>query len=91
MNTGKYNYTNDDNTDMLKTVKVACEMCKPFEVSHCTIFVDFFYNSILLMKELDKMSLYVTGTITKNRLPEEVKTNKTLKIEGDVEWRICIT
>ena len=43
------------------------------------------------MKELDKMSLYVTGTITKNRLPEEVKTNKTLKIEGDVEWRICIT
>ena len=28
------------------------------------------------MKEMDKIPLYVTGKVTKNRLPEEVKINK---------------
>ena len=28
--TGKYTYYNNDNTYMLNTVKVVCELCKPF-------------------------------------------------------------
>ena len=40
-------------------------------------FVDGFYTPINLMIELDKISLYVTVTIAKNRLLEEIKTNKT--------------
>ena len=77
--TGKYTYANNDNTDVLKTVKAVCELCKPFEGPHCTIFVDHFYTSIPLMKGLDKMSLCVTGTVTKKRLPAEIKINKTSK------------
>ena len=43
------------------------------------------------MKELDKMSLYVTGTVMKNRLLVEVKTNKNLKNnQGYGAWRLCI-
>ena len=62
---------------MLNTVKVVCELCKPFEGSHSTVFFNLFYTSIILMKFLDKISLHVTGTVIKNRLPEEVKINKT--------------
>ena len=48
--TGEYNYYNNDNTDMLKTVKFVCEICNPFEVSYSTVFVGRFYNYIPLMK-----------------------------------------
>ena len=65
---------------MLKTVKVFCERCKTFEWLRHTIFVDGFYTSINFMAELDKMSLYVTVIIAKNRILEEVKPNKTQKI-----------
>ena len=53
-----------------------CERCKTFECLHHTIFVDGFYTSINLRTESDKMSLYVTVTIAKNRLLEDIKTNK---------------
>ena len=76
---GKYNYSNNESIDILKTVKVVYELCKPFEGSHCTFFVDCFYNSIPLTKELDKIEFYVTGTVMTNILPSEVKTNKTPK------------
>ena len=66
---------------MLNTVKVVCGLCKPFEGSHRTVFFNLFYTSIILMKFLDKISLHVTGTVIKNRLPEEVKINKTSKIK----------
>ena len=39
--TGKYTYANIENTDMLKTMEVVCEMCKPFEVLHNTVFITF--------------------------------------------------
>ena len=51
--TGKYMHVNNKNSDMLKTVKVVCELCKPFEGLHCTVFVYNFYTSIPLMKKLE--------------------------------------
>ena len=38
--TVKYTYDNNDNTDMLKTLKVVCEVCKTFEGQNCTGIVD---------------------------------------------------
>ena len=52
------------------------QLCKRFEGLHRCIYVDWFYTSILLMQELDKMDLYITGTCMKNRLPKELRIEK---------------
>ena len=41
------------------------------------MFVDRFYTSIDLLKELDKQNLYVTGTCMRNRVPNEVVFTKS--------------
>jgi hypothetical protein len=79
--TGKTTYTQSENEeDKKKTVMVVKELCKDFEGSHRTIFVDRFYTSMDLLKALDKMGLYVTGTVMKNRLPKELTIFKTTKM-----------
>jgi Transposase IS4 len=42
-------------------------------------YVDRFYTSLDLLKALDEMSLYVTGTVMKNRLPKELTITKSSK------------
>jgi Transposase IS4 len=59
-----------------KTVAVVKRLCTPFEGSHRTVFVDCFYMSLDLLKELDKMNLHVTGTVMRNRLPKELTIAK---------------
>ena len=78
--TGKstYNQTNQEE-DKKKTVMVVKELCKEYEGSHRTIYVDRFYTSMDLLKALDKMSLYVTGTVMKNRLPKDITITKKPK------------
>ena len=62
---------------MKKTVAIVKKLCEQYEGSHRTIYVDHFYTSIDLLKELDKMKLYVTGTCMKNRIPKELVITKS--------------
>ena len=81
--TGKYTYHADPADEALKkTVKVVKELCLPYKGSHRCIYVDRFYTSIELLKELDKLDLYVTGTCMKNRLPKEVVIDKKSAFYG---------
>ena len=75
--TGKYTYHSfPDDELMKKTIKIVKELCMPYKGSHRCVYVDRFYTSIDLLKELDNMNLYVTGTCMKNRLPKEVVLGK---------------
>ena len=49
---------------MFKTTKVVCELCKPFEGSHYTLYIYITYIFNTLMKDLDIIPLYDTGTKT---------------------------
>ena len=80
--TGKHTYNESINQSDKKMVQVVKELCKNWEGSYRTVFVDRFYTSIDLLKELRKMNLFVTGTIMKNRIPSEVivpKSSQTFK------------
>jgi Transposase IS4 len=66
----------------MKTVQIVNKLCLPYAGSHRTVFVDRFYTSINLMKELDKLQLYVVGTVMRNRIPNELtiaKNSNTFK------------
>jgi Transposase IS4 len=83
--TGTYTYFENENENMKKTVAVVKRLCEPFEGTHRTIFVDRFYTSIDLMKELDKMSLYDTGTVMRSRLPKEITIARASREFKDME------
>ena len=55
---------------MKKTVAIVKKLCEQYEGSNRTIYVD-------LLKELDKMKLYVMGTCMKNRIPKELVITKS--------------
>jgi hypothetical protein len=66
---------NDD--EDTKNIKVCKELCKPYKGSHRVVFIERFYSSIELVKELlEKMSMYVTGTILANQVPAHLKISK---------------
>jgi Transposase IS4 len=77
--TGTHTYYEKDNNSLKKTVAVIKRLCTPFEGSHRTVFVDLFYTSLDLLKELDTMNFYVTGTVMRNRLPKELKNAKACR------------
>ena len=58
-------------------MQVVKQLCREFEGTHQTIYVDCFYTSVELMKELESMGLYVTGTLMRNRLPKEVVSRQS--------------
>ena len=78
--TGQYTYNNGNTVEtceeLKKTVKVCKELCKPYKGSHRVVYVDRFYTSIELIQELEKLNLYVTGTVMRNRLPAQFRMNK---------------
>jgi Transposase IS4 len=74
--TGTHTYYDNDNDNTMKTVAVVKQLCLPFEGSHRTVFINRFYTLLDLLKELDKMNLYVTGTVMRNRLPKELTIAK---------------
>ncbi len=75
--TGKTTYGPEDQQDMKKTVSIVKLLCQNFDGSYRTVFVDRFYTSIDLLKELDKMKLFVTGTCMRNRIPKELVIAKS--------------
>ena len=77
--TGKHIYVESANQTEKKTVQIVKQLCKHFEGSHRTVYVDRFHTSINLMKELQLMNLYVTGTLMRNRIPSELTIGKTTK------------
>jgi hypothetical protein len=74
--TGAQTYANT-NEDVSKTVRVVRSLCEDYTDSYRTIYIDRFYTSLDLMKEMDKLNLFVTGTVMANRIPKELKINKT--------------
>ena len=76
MYTGKTTYQ-DSNEDMKKTVQVVKALCEPFSGTFRTVYIDRFYTSIDVMKELDKMDLFVTGTVMKSRIPNDLTIAKS--------------
>jgi Transposase IS4 len=65
--TGKIPYNKSDLEEMKKTVVVVRILCLDFKDSHRVVFVDSFYTLIDLLKEMDKVGLYITGTCMRNR------------------------
>ena len=78
--TGKYTYQESDNQKEKKTVQIVKQLCRKLEGTHRTIYIDRFYTSIDLVKELRRMDLYVTGTVMKNRIPKELTVTKSSKM-----------
>ena len=85
--TGQYTYNNNETNDEAtkKTVKVCMELCKPYKGSHRVVYVDRFYTSLELIKALEKMNLYVTGTVMSNRIPVNVRITKRSSEFKDME------
>lgn len=76
--TGKQTYQQQENNlEMKKTVQIVRALCDPYANSFRTIYIDRFYTSIDVMKELDKIDLFVTGTVMKNRIPNELTLAKS--------------
>ena len=72
-----------------KTVAIMKELCKCMQGSHRTVYVNRFYTSLDLLKELHDMDIYTTGTLMKNRIPKELTIPKSTKqfkemIRGDM-------
>jgi hypothetical protein len=70
--TGKFTYADTMSESSKKTVQVVQKLCEPFRGSYRTLYVDRFYSSVDLVKELEDMQLYTTGTILSNRIPRDM-------------------
>lgn len=83
--TGKYTYAETITESTMKTVQVCKSLLEPFAGSFRTVYVDRFYTSIPLLKELDAMGLFVTGTIMKNKIPRELTIPKSSRQFKEME------
>ena len=52
--TGKYTYYDSVDESLKKTVQVVKSLCQPYINTHRTVYVDRFYTSVELLKELKK-------------------------------------
>ena len=84
--TGKYTYQESANQRDKKTVQVVKQLCQHLRGTHRTVYVDRFYTSLDLVKDLRVMDLYVTGTIMKNRIPKELTIPKSSKQYQEMKW-----
>ena len=71
--TGKYTYNESSDQKSKKTVQVVKRLCEHLSGTHRTVYIDQFYTSAELLKELREMDLYVTGTLMKNRIPKHLR------------------
>jgi len=88
--TGKYTYHESASESDKKTVQVVQQLCEPFRGTHRTIYVDRFYTSVELLKELEDMKLYMTGTVMSNRLPKHMVYTKKSKEYKAMKRGQCI-
>ena len=75
--TGKYTYQESISESLKKTVQVVQQLVETFRGSFRTVYVERFYTSIDLIKELQQMQLFVTGTILCNRIPRTLTIGKS--------------
>ena len=61
----------------MKTVQIVERLVQPFVGTHRTIYVDWFYTSLELLRTLADKDLYVTGTMLANRIPQAIRIAKT--------------
>ena len=77
--TGKTTYNATSNQKTMKAVKVVKELVQNYKGLCCTVYIDCFYTLVELIKALDKMDLYITGTLMKNCSPKELQIPKSSK------------
>jgi hypothetical protein len=77
--TGKTTYYTDQDSqaDRLKTVQIVNRLVEPFVGSHRTVYADWVYTSLDLLKSLAEKDLYITGTMLANRIPQGIRIAKT--------------
>jgi hypothetical protein len=68
-----YYVDQDSQADRQKTVQIVNPLVEPFVGSHQTIYVDWFYTSLDLLKLLAEKNLYITGTMLANRIPMGIR------------------
>ena len=76
--TGTHTYS-EGSTSGKKTVDVVKALCEDYAGTHRSVFVDRFYTSIDLLRELESMDLYLTGTVMGNRIPKTLTIAKQSK------------
>ena len=67
------------NPNEKKMVTVVKELCQHLAGLHGTVYVDRFYTSLELMKELQKLNIYMTGMMMRNHIPKELTIAKSGK------------
>jgi hypothetical protein len=72
-----YNYDSKSAAEKLKTVQIVNRLVGPFAGSHRTVYVDWFYTLLDLLKSLAEKDLYLTGTMLANRIPLGIRVPKT--------------
>jgi Transposase IS4 len=77
--TGRFTYVEATSESTKKTVQVVQQLCEPFRGTYRTIYIDRFYSSVDLLKQLEAMKLYTTGTVLSNRLPKQLTIAKNSK------------
>ena len=77
--TGKSTYNKTSNLGDKKTVAILKELCKCMQGSHRTVYLDRFYTSVDLLKELHDMDIYMTGMLMKICIPKELTIPKSTK------------
>jgi Transposase IS4 len=77
--TGKFMYAEATTESTKKTVQVVQQLCEPFRGTFRTIYIDRFYSSVDLLKQLEDMKLYTTGTVLSNRIPKQLSIAKSSK------------
>jgi DNA polymerase III epsilon subunit-like protein len=75
--TGKTTYGNEFDHEGKKTVQVVNKLVEQYAGSFRTIYVDRFYTSLDLLKSMDKINIFVTGTVMKNRIPNTLTIAKS--------------
>jgi DNA polymerase III epsilon subunit-like protein len=75
--TGKTTYGNELDFEGKKTIQVVNKLVEQYAGSFRTIYIDRFYTSIDLLKAMDKINIFVTGTCMKNRIPRQLTIAKS--------------
>ena len=71
----------------LRSLQLLCShnRIEPFLGLFRTVYVDQFYTSIDLIKELHEMQLFVMGTVLSNRIPKNITIAKSSKQIKEME------
>ena len=60
-------------------VSIVKDLCKPFQGTHCTVFLDRFFTSVDMYMALSEMDLYCTRTVMANKILKQLQIKKSLK------------